>query len=1090
MLDVSLSASLHIHGGASTIASPDRDGCLLRTTSLRVRVLPALGRSPVSLALQATAGSVALYHSRSSIAGDAPAPRALLVEACGQGGGVPTSGGLDVLHVMTEAADGFLRSDTDVVLRGAGVDGGGVSGGCSFGWWSTVLAPLGRLPMAPGPRPVPDATSVRVAASGIALLVGVDGQGSRGGCFGGVLSSGSASWAMEFPGPDAGGTVTHAICLAPVALWVGSAAYWGAHAASQPDSKLWHLGAPTRRRGWSKVAQDDHLHATIASSPQGLSVSVRNSRTVASTAPEHLKYLVGVSTAVSGRHTPPDAQNGATAAPVAEPDGARAGAVPMSIPSTRLRGREKTHPRDLTGRSPPGAHALLPRGAAEPMLHRQAAGGAWAGEDPGGDIRPQWQTLSVLLDGTDVLATPPVPELHVDEAPPAVPDEGEDEVGFDEDWVNGGLFPDTPGGSSASSSASEVPSSLSGAAAPARRARGVEEAGSPWEGASFYAGAPEPDRRGSDRSRLSLEEQQSQRGMKGLLVIEDYLHEAACGASRSGYVEDELVQALAGPDEQGRWMTTARVGGGELQGRGSDVAGGDGAERPIDPGYLTPRRGAAQEPARRARGPTVGDFGQVCRECFKRAPLPDEEAGHTVEVGVGPWDLEWTLTGAREDSRDSAGGEASGDEWVLDDGEQAPAVLDDARDVLVSVQGFTLATLSAPLKLGGDGAEDPGGTPSDRLFRACIAAQEVAVRDLLHPTSSLWHMAVGRLAQGDQLPDNAPPIVHVAMAHGPPGSVGGTVHVALQPIRVSVDQGLVCFLARAAEAVRPKAGGGGDPESAGEESALPAQGGVSAWCPTRLHAERTTALVSYRPVRAVDPAGLIQGNVAEFLNVIPLKGVKLTLRDATVIGAEDVSAAAMEAGAAWLRDIGTRQAHVFVAGLPPMRPLWRLGTAATRVVTRPLRELRGDDASGDPPGGRAARTRAARRLREAGADFVRCVASEALGAGASIAHGVVTLVAPGNRGHRSGPRLGEQGGVSQAMREASERLAEGLDAAARAVVGEPVRRYRQGEGIASAAAAAARGLPAAAGRGIVAGLQAAEAAMRGASRALDNRRRQ
>eukprot|EP00245_Coleochaete_scutata_P001805 TRINITY_DN1225_c0_g1_i4.p1 TRINITY_DN1225_c0_g1~~TRINITY_DN1225_c0_g1_i4.p1 ORF type:complete len:584 (+),score=89.76 TRINITY_DN1225_c0_g1_i4:230-1753(+) len=251
-----------------------------------------------------------------------------------------------------------------------------------------------------------------------------------------------------------------------------------------------------------------------------------------------------------------------------------------------------------------------------------------------------------------------------------------------------------------------------------------------------------------------------------------------------------------------------------------------------------------------------------------------------------------------------------------------------------------------------------------------------------------------------------------------------------------------------------------------------------------------TIRVDYQP-RRIDLVGLRGGNYAELLNLVSWTGIELDLKQVKACGVHGWGALSGILFGAWLEDISQNQVHKFVEGMGPLKSLCAVGKGVAKLVKLPAEHYRRD-------------RRLLRGMRKGATAFLRSVSLEALGLGAQLAAGAQELLqqaenALGGQNPSSGPSHHDASSSSagtehhhhhhhhhnhlhssakhsvskptalpqpvdtrEGLHQACERMSQGLERTANALVGNPIKMYQKGAGAGAAMATALRAAPAAA----------------------------
>eukprot|EP00850_Spirogloea_muscicola_P021760 SM000261S09959 [mRNA] locus=s261:40005:47019:+ [translate_table: standard] len=298
------------------------------------------------------------------------------------------------------------------------------------------------------------------------------------------------------------------------------------------------------------------------------------------------------------------------------------------------------------------------------------------------------------------------------------------------------------------------------------------------------------------------------------------------------------------------------------------------------------------------------------------------------------------------------------------------------------------------------------------------------------------------------------------------------LRVALLPIRLHLDQRHIDFCRDFFAPPPPPAAAGGAAAPMGGYGCASTNGSEDL---TTVIAEEAllpffqvcelrpiTVRVDYLP-RRINLRALRGGNYGELLNFVRWQGVELQLKRVRIVGAAGWEALGGAFLGEWLEHVAATQVHKFVRGVSTIRPLYALGEGAAALVSLPAEQYRRD-------------RRLLRGMRKGAVAFVRSVSLEALGLGAQLAAGTHDLlqhaeVALGRGlgtaqlpGAVAPPGGGDQGRalakrLAMLPLQACESLSRGLEKTALSLVGNPVKAYQRGAGVATSLGVALKAVP-------------------------------
>ena len=189
------------------------------------------------------------------------------------------------------------------------------------------------------------------------------------------------------------------------------------------------------------------------------------------------------------------------------------------------------------------------------------------------------------------------------------------------------------------------------------------------------------------------------------------------------------------------------------------------------------------------------------------------------------------------------------------------------------------------------------------------------------------------------------------------------IHVAVQPLRLHVDQDALDFITRFTEFKDSAAG----PPSPSDQPFL-----------SRVEVDTVDLQLDYKP-KKVDYVGLRSGLATEFMNFVILDQANIQLRHAIVYGIRGFEPLHKTLNDVWMPDVKRNQLPTILAGLAPVRSLVNIGTGVRDVVAIPIREYKKDG-------------RIVRSVQKGAFHFGRTTASELARLGAKVAIGTQNLL--------------------------------------------------------------------------------------------------
>ena len=207
--------------------------------------------------------------------------------------------------------------------------------------------------------------------------------------------------------------------------------------------------------------------------------------------------------------------------------------------------------------------------------------------------------------------------------------------------------------------------------------------------------------------------------------------------------------------------------------------------------------------------------------------------------------------------------------------------------------------------------------------------------------------------------------------------------------------------------------------------------------------------INYKP-STLDLRRLQQGDYLQLLNIFPLDGLELTLKEQRLGGISGgASALTDKLLEAWVQDIYANQIHKVVSGTAPFRGLSNIGSGLHDLLLIPMGDYR-------KSGG------VLRELRKSGGSLLGTVTREALHASHKltmlVANALQELVSEGGGRVRAGLAREQPAGLKDGLGRAAEALAREGQAAFETVVAVPVKQYRR-DGASGTLRAVIRALP-------------------------------
>jgi autophagy-related protein 2 len=233
------------------------------------------------------------------------------------------------------------------------------------------------------------------------------------------------------------------------------------------------------------------------------------------------------------------------------------------------------------------------------------------------------------------------------------------------------------------------------------------------------------------------------------------------------------------------------------------------------------------------------------------------------------------------------------------------------------------------------------------------------------PTST-WKKFLTQQHSGDTQ-EIARPMVHIELLNRKTiqerEATDLMIHVAVQPLRLHVDQDALDFITRFTEFKDSTA----EPPSPSDQPFL-----------SRVEVDTVDLQLDYKP-KKVDYVGLRSGLATEFMNFVILDQANIRLRHAIVYGIRGFEPLHKTLNDVWMPDVKRNQLPTILAGLAPMRSLVNIGSGVRDVVAIPIREYKKDG-------------RIVRSVQKGAFHFGRTTASELARLGAKVAIGTQNLL--------------------------------------------------------------------------------------------------
>ncbi|KAJ7967449.1 Autophagy-related protein 2 [Quillaja saponaria] len=248
--------------------------------------------------------------------------------------------------------------------------------------------------------------------------------------------------------------------------------------------------------------------------------------------------------------------------------------------------------------------------------------------------------------------------------------------------------------------------------------------------------------------------------------------------------------------------------------------------------------------------------------------------------------------------------------------------------------------------------------------------------------------------------------------------------------------------------------------------------------------------VDYSP-HHVDLAALRRGKYVELVNLVPWKGVELCLKNVESAGIYGWGSVCETILGEWLEDISQNQIHKILRGVPTVRSLIAVGAGAAKLVSSPVENYKKEH-------------RVLKGMQRGTFAFLRSISLEAVGLGVHLAAGAHDILLQAEYILTSIPasvtfpvqdksmidaRCNQPKDAQQGIKQAYERLSDGLGKSASVLVQSPLKKYQRGSGAGPALATAVRAVPAAAIAPASACASAVHCALLGFRNSLDPERK-
>jgi autophagy-related protein 2 len=233
------------------------------------------------------------------------------------------------------------------------------------------------------------------------------------------------------------------------------------------------------------------------------------------------------------------------------------------------------------------------------------------------------------------------------------------------------------------------------------------------------------------------------------------------------------------------------------------------------------------------------------------------------------------------------------------------------------------------------------------------------------PTSTWKKFLTQQHAAGTQ--ELARPMVHIQLLSQKTvqerDATDLMIHVAVQPLRLHVDQDALDFITRFTEFKDSAA----EPPSPSDQPFL-----------SRVEIDTVDLQLDYKP-KKVDYVGLRSGLATEFMNFVILDQAHIRLRHAIVYGIRGFEPLHKTLNDVWMPDVKRNQLPTILTGLAPIRSLANIGTGVRDVVAIPIREYKKDG-------------RIVRSVQKGAFQFGKTTASELARLGAKVAMGTQNIL--------------------------------------------------------------------------------------------------
>ena len=233
------------------------------------------------------------------------------------------------------------------------------------------------------------------------------------------------------------------------------------------------------------------------------------------------------------------------------------------------------------------------------------------------------------------------------------------------------------------------------------------------------------------------------------------------------------------------------------------------------------------------------------------------------------------------------------------------------------------------------------------------------------PTSTWKKFLTQQHAAGTQ--ELARPMVHIQLLSQKTvqerDATDLMIHVAVQPLRLHVDQDALDFITRFTEFKDSAA----EPPSPSDQPFL-----------SRVEIDTVDLQLDYKP-KKVDYVGLRSGLATEFMNFVILDQAHIRLRHAIVYGIQGFEPLHKTLNDVWMPDVKRNQLPTILTGLAPIRSLANIGTGVRDVVAIPIREYKKDG-------------RIVRSVQKGAFQFGKTTASELARLGAKVAMGTQNIL--------------------------------------------------------------------------------------------------